>query len=129
MYVCVCALYLTRPMMVTDLKYYRKNQESEEAFEPMNVKGKVKPLSCVWLCATPQTVAYLPPPSMGFSRQECWSGVPFPSPGDIPDPGIEPGSPALRAEALPFESPGKPTFNFVEKPYMKPNNQWTHWKW
>lgn len=47
MYVCVCALYLTRPMMVTDLKYYRKNQESEEAFEPMNVKGKVKPLSCV----------------------------------------------------------------------------------
>ena len=45
--------------------------------------------------ATPWTVAYQAPPSMAFSRQEYWSGLPFPSPGDIPDPGIEPGSPAL----------------------------------
>ena len=45
---------------------------------------------------------------MGFSRQECWSGLPFPSPGDLPEPGIEPGSPALQADALPFEPPGKP---------------------
>ena len=44
---------------------------------------------------------------MGFSRQEYRSGLPFPSPGDLPDPGIEPGSPALRAEALPSEAPGK----------------------
>ena len=43
----------------------------------------------------------------GFSRQECWSGLPFPSPGDLPDPGNEPGSPAWRADALPSESPGK----------------------
>ena len=42
---------------------------------------------------------------MGFSRQECWSGLPFPSPGDLPDPGIEPGSPALQADALPSEPP------------------------
>ena len=56
------------------------------------VKVKVKSLSCVRLLTTPWTVAYQTPPSMGFSRQECWSGLPFPSPGDLPDPGIEPGS-------------------------------------
>ena len=43
------------------------------------------------------------PPSMEFSRQEYWSGLPFPSPGDLPDPGIEPGSPALQADSLPSE--------------------------
>ena len=58
-------------------------------------KVKVKSLSRVRLFATPWTVAYQAPPSMGFSRQEYWSGLPFPSPGDLPDPGIEPGSPAL----------------------------------
>ena len=58
-------------------------------------KVKVKSLSCVWLFATPWTVAYQGPLSMGFSRQEYWSGLPFPSPGYLPDPGIEPGSPAL----------------------------------
>ena len=55
----------------------------------------VKLLSRVRLFATPWTVAYQAPPSMGFSRQEHWSGLPFPYPGDLPDPGIEPGSPAL----------------------------------
>ena len=45
---------------------------------------------------------------MGFSRQEYWSGLPFPSPDDLPNPGIEPGSPALQADSLPSESPGKP---------------------
>ena len=64
------------------------------------VKVKVKSLNRVRLFATPWTVAYPPPPSMGFSRQEHWSGLPFPSPGDLPDPGIEPGSPALQAGAL-----------------------------
>ena len=53
--------------------------------------------------------------SMGFSRQECWSGLPFPSPGDFPDPGIEPGSPALQADALPSEPPGKPVNKFMLK--------------
>ena len=56
---------------------------------------KVKSLSHVQLFATPWTAAYQAPPSMGFSRQEYWSGLPFPSPGDLPDPGIEPKSPAL----------------------------------
>ena len=66
---------------------------------------KVKSLSRVRLFETPWTVAYQAPPSMEFSRQEYWSGLPFPSPGDLPDPGIEPGSPALRADALPSDPP------------------------
>ena len=61
---------------------------------------KVKPLSHVSLFATPWTVAHQAPPSMGFSKQEYWSGLPCPSPGDLPDPGIEPRSPALQADSL-----------------------------
>ena len=61
------------------------------------------------------------PPSMGFSRQEYWSGLPFPSPGDLPDPGIKPGSPTLEADALTSEPPGKYTntvlYNFIIKWY------------
>ena len=59
------------------------------------MKVKVNSLSRVRLFAAPWTVAYQAPSSMGFSRQEYWRGVPFPSPGDLPDPGIEPASPAL----------------------------------
>ena len=70
-------------------------------------KVKVKLLSHVRLFATPWTVAYQVFPSMGFSRQEYWSGLPFPSPGDLPDSGIEPGSPALEADAVTSEPPGK----------------------
>ena len=71
------------------------------------VKVKVKSLSHVRLFATPWTVARQAPLSMGFSRQEYWSGLPFPSPGNLPDPGIEPRSPALQADALTSEPPGK----------------------
>ena len=60
-----------------------------------NLKVKVKSLSRVRLVVTPWTVAHQAPPSMGFSRQEYWSGLPFPSPGDLPDLGIEPWSPAF----------------------------------
>ena len=67
----------------------------------------MKSLSRVRLFATPWTVAYQAPLSMEFSRQEYWSGLPFPSPGDLPDPGIESRSPALQADALPSEPPGK----------------------
>ena len=70
----------------------------------------VKSLSCVRLFVTPWTVAYQASLSTGFSRHEYWSGLPFPSPGDLPDPGIEPRSPALEAEALTSEPPGKPSF-------------------
>ena len=58
--------------------------------------------SCPTL-AIPWTVAHQAPLSMGFSRQEYWSGLPFPSPGNFPEPGIEPGSPALQADSLPTE--------------------------
>ena len=68
----------------------------------------MKSLSRVRLFATPWTVSLQAPPSMEFSGQEYWSRLPFPSPGDLPDPGIEPGSLALQADALPSESPGKP---------------------
>ena len=71
------------------------------------MKVKVKSLSHVQLFATPQTVAYQAPLSMGFSKQEYWSGLPFPSPRDLPDPGIEPRSPVLQADSLPSEPPGK----------------------
>ena len=57
---------------------------------------------------TPWTVACQAPTSMGFSRQEYWSGLPFPSLGDLPDPRIEPGFPTLQADSLPAESPGEP---------------------
>ena len=67
-------------------------------------------LSRVRLFVTPWTVAYQASLSMGFSRQEYWSGLPFPPPGDLPDPGIEPGSPTLEADALTSEPPGKPNF-------------------
>ena len=70
-------------------------------------KVKVKSLSHVRLFATLWTVVYGAPPSMGFSRQEYWSVLPFPFPGDLPHPGIEPWSPSVEADALPSEPPGK----------------------
>ena len=69
---------------------------------------------------TPQTVAHQAPLSMGFSRQECWSGLSFPSPGDRPDSGVKPRSPALQADSLPFELQGK------QKANMYTNNMNTH---
>ena len=60
---------------------------------------------------TPWTVVHQAPPSMGFSRQEYWRGLPFPFPGNLLDPGIEPGSPAFQADALTSEPPGKPRQN------------------
>ena len=63
---------------------------------------------CVRLFATPWTVAYQAPPSMGFSRQEYWSGLPFPSPRDLPNPGFKPRCPAFQADALTSEPPGGP---------------------
>ena len=65
--------------------------------------------SCPTL-VTPWTVAHQAPLSMRFSRREYWSGWPFPSPGDLPNPGIELGSPALQADSLPAELQGKPVY-------------------
>ena len=74
----------------------------------------VKLLSHVQLFAIPWTVTYQVPSSMEFSRQEYWSGLPFPSPEDLPDLGIEPRSPELQADALPSEPPGKPYFKRLD---------------
>ena len=68
----------------------------------------MKLLSHVRLFVTPWTVAYQAPPSMEFSRQQYWSALPFPFPGDLPKPGVKPRSPSLQADALPSETPGKP---------------------
>ena len=92
--------------------------ESEEELKSLLMKvkeesGKVGLLvglvakSCPTL-ATPWTIACQGPLSVVFSRQEYWSGLPFPSPGDLPNPGIKPGSPALQANALSSEPSGKP---------------------
>ena len=69
---------------------------------------KVKSLSHVWLFVTPWTVAYQAPPSMGFSRQEYWSGLSFPSPGDLPNSGIEPRPSAWQVDSLPLSHRGSP---------------------
>ena len=66
---------------------------------------------CPTLC-DPMDAAHQAPLSMGFSRQEYWSGLPFPSPGDLPNPGSEPRSPTLQADSLPAEPPGKPTSTY-----------------
>ena len=83
----------------------------------------MKSLSRVRLFASPWTVAYQASPSMGFSRHGCWHGLPFPSTGDFPDPGIEPRSPTLQAGALPSEPPGKSSCSKNCVPGM-----WNH-KW
>ena len=70
-------------------------------------------LSCVRLFVTPWTVAHQAPLTLEFSRQEYWSGLPFPSPGDLPNPGIEPESPALQADSLPSEPPGKHVYVYT----------------
>ena len=79
----------------------------------MKGKSESESLSRARLLATPWTVAYQAPPSIGFSRQACWSGLPFPSPGDLPDPGIKPGSPTLQADAL-LSEPRKPTTDITD---------------
>ena len=66
------------------------------------LKMKVKSFSRIWLSATQWTVAHQAPMSMGFSRQEYWTGLPFPSSGGLPNPGIQVGSPTLRADSLLF---------------------------
>ena len=86
--------------------------ESEQG-PPKVGKRREEPLSRVRLFATPWTVAGQAPLSLGFSGQEHWSGLPFPSPGDLPNPGIKPGSPRWQAESLPSEPTGKPSNVYV----------------
>ena len=76
----------------------------------------------------PWTVAHQTPLSMGFSRQEYWSGLPFPSPGDLPDPGIEPRSPTLQADALTSVPPGKPLVSRSWHDFLNPIRLGYYWK-
>ena len=79
----------------------------------------MKSLSRVHLFVTPWTVAYQDLRSMGFSRQEYWSGLPFPFPGDLPNPEIEPGSPALQTDPLLSKPLGNPYLSIVRTIYDK----------
>ena len=79
---------------------------------PMGVFVVVQLLSHVWLFENSWTIAHQAPLSMVFSRQENWSVLPFPSPGNLPDPEIEPESPALQADSLPSEPQGKPKIEY-----------------
>ena len=83
-----------------------KERQCQRMLKVKKVK-EVKSLSRVRLFATQWTIAYQAPQSMGFSRQGYWSGLPFPSPGDLYDPGIKPRSPTLQADSLPAEPQGK----------------------
>ena len=115
---------LTQPLWRTVWRFLEKLEIkllNKPAMQLMNIypeKSEVKSLSRVQLFATPWTVAHQASLSMGFSRQEYWSGLPFPSPGDLPDPGIEPKSPTLQADALPSEPPGKLQENHDSKRHV-----------
>ena len=78
-----------------------------------NIVNMYRSLLHVQLFATPWTVACQTPLSMGFSRQEHWSGLPFPSLGDLPNTGIKQGSPALQVDSLPSEPPEKPLISYT----------------
>ena len=86
---------------------------------PGNSKVREVTQSCPTLC-NPMDCSYQAPLSMGFSRQEYWSGLPFLSPGDLPNPGFEPGSPALQADALQSEPPGKSHIYFTSREALAP---------
>ena len=83
-------------------------------------------LSCVHLFATPWTAAHQAPLSMGFSRLEYWSGLPFLSPGDLPKPGMEPTSPALAGKFFTTEPPGKPSAILTPGIFSSPGSFWPH---
>ena len=97
-YLCM-ALYFEEE----NLSGVRRRGSKGQICHLSSVKVKVKSLSHVRLSVTPWTVAYQVSPSMGFSRQEYWSGSPFLSPGDLPNLGIEPRSPTLEADTLTSE--------------------------
>ena len=86
----------------------------------------------VQLFVTPWTIAHQAPLSLEFSRQEYLSMLPFSSPGDLPDPGVEPGSPAFQADSLPSELPGKVMFNSIATPwtvaFQAPLSRQEYWK-
>jgi len=120
-YIYICCLQEThhRPMDI-----YRLKVRGPEHVLHTNVNHekdgmKVKVESCSTLCDPMDLSLHQVSPSMGFSRQEYWSGLPFPSPGDLPDSGIKPRSPTLQADALLSEPPGKLTILISDKTDFK----------
>ena len=112
--------------MLNIIHYYRNENQNYNVVSPhttQNKVDKVKSLSRVQLFVTPWTADYQVPQSMEFSRQEYWSGLPFPSPGDLTDSGIKPRSPTLQADILPSEPPGKPARMAVIKKSTN-NKRW-----
>ena len=85
----------------------------EDIYIYIYIYSEVKSLSRVQLLMTPWTVAHQAPPSMGFSKQEYWTGFPFPSPVDLPNPGIESRFPVLQADALLSKPPGKLAYIYI----------------
>ena len=87
-------------------------------------------LSHVWLCVTLWTLALQAPLSMGFSKQEYWSGLPCPPPGDFPNPGIKPASPispALPVDSLPLSHQGSPSLRIYKGPMLHPHQHQVDW--
>ena len=100
------SLYRHMNMCATKKRFRRHWLSKSKHISSFRTFGVFKSFSRVRLFAIPWTVAHQAPPSMGFSRQEYWSGLPFPSPEDLPDLGIESRSPTLQADALTSEPPG-----------------------
>ena len=87
----------------------------------MKVEMTVKLLSRVQLLVTPWTGAHQAPPSMGFSRQEHWSGLPLPTPGDLPNPAIKPDSLALQVDSSQSEPQGSRKGELYQTPFFTPS--------
>ena len=97
----------------TILNEHRITHKDQKYISDDNIFWKCKLLSGIWFSVTPWTVAHHVPRSVEFSSQEYRSGLPFPSPGDLPHPGIQPRSPALQADSFLTEPPGKPAWRIT----------------
>ena len=105
-------------------KHQMMQSSESEPLCALEQKQNCKQLCCVPLFMTPWTVAHQAPLSMEFSRQEYWSGQPSPSPGELPDPGIKPGSPALQVDVLPLSHQGSHTLqtDVCGRPFLSKNS-------
>ena len=119
----------TQPFPSGSRKIFTRSGPHHDGSDPLkrwaaqSVEVKVLSLCCVRHFVAPWTVALQASLSMGFSRQEYWSGLPCPSPVDLPDLGIEPGSPALQADSLPSEPPGKLSCTPVSSLFVLPKGK------
>ena len=108
---CMCVLGRVSGRSPLKLSVIKVETEPETPFRTIIGGGDLDAMLCPTL-VTPWTVAHQAPLTMGILWQEYWCGLPFPAPGDLPDPGIEPGSPALQADSSPTELQGKPSHYF-----------------